>query len=240
MCLDSFCSLPVYFLEFSFYKTCFLLIKKKKKKVLIFSNSIEEHFQHLNFFQKLVRDNGLVISASKIKLFQTNIRFLGFDIYQGKIKPIQRAIEFASKFPDEIKDKNQLQRFLGSLNYVADFYPNLRILIKPLYQRLKNNPVPWSNEHTQVVQQVRSQVKEFSCLGIFHPKAVPIIETDASNIGYGGILKQDFANKISIVRFHSDIWSGPQENYSTVKKEILAIVLCIQKFQSDVFNKKFL
>ena len=42
------------------------------------------------------------------------------------------------------------------------------------------------------------------------------------------------------MRFHSGIWSGPQLNYSTVKKEILAIVLCIQKFQSDVFNKKFL
>ena len=67
-----------------------------------------------------------------------------------------------------------------------------------------------------------------------------IIETEASNIEYGGILKQDFQNKISIVRFHSGIWSGPQLNYSTVKKEILAIVLCIQKFQSDVFNKKFL
>ena len=26
--------------------------------VLIFSNSIEEHFQHLNFFQKLDRDKG--------------------------------------------------------------------------------------------------------------------------------------------------------------------------------------
>ena len=68
----------------------------------------------------------------------------------------------------------------------------------------------------------------------------PIIETDASSIGYGGILKQDFENKISIVRFHSGIWSGPQKNYSIVKKEILAIVLCIQKFQSNVFNKKFL
>ena len=74
--------------------------------VLIFSNSIEEHFQHLIFFQKLVRDNGLVIFASKIDLFQTNIRFLGFNIYQDKIKPIQRAIEFTSKFPNEIKDKN--------------------------------------------------------------------------------------------------------------------------------------
>ena len=32
--------------------------------VLIFSNSIDEHFQHLKFFKKLVRDNELVISAS--------------------------------------------------------------------------------------------------------------------------------------------------------------------------------
>ena len=68
--------------------------------ILIFSNSIEEHFQHLKIFQKLVRENDLVISASKIKLFQTKIRFLGFEIYQGTIKPIQRAIEFANKFPD--------------------------------------------------------------------------------------------------------------------------------------------
>ena len=60
--------------------------------VLIFSNSIEEHFQHLRIFQKLVRENGLVIFASKIKLFPTKIRFLGFEIYQGTIKPIQRAI----------------------------------------------------------------------------------------------------------------------------------------------------
>ena len=73
--------------------------------VLIFSNSLEQHFKHLETFQKIVRDNGLVISTPKIKLFQTKIRFLGFEIYQGTIKPIQRSIEFGSKFPDEIKDK---------------------------------------------------------------------------------------------------------------------------------------
>ena len=161
----------------------------------------------------MVRDNKLVISASKIKLFQTNIRFLGFDIYQGKIKLIKRAIEFASKFPNEIKDKNKLQRFLGSLNYVADFYPNLRILIKPLFQRLKKNSNPWADEHTQIVKQVKSQVEELPCLGILHPEVFPIIETNASNIGYGGILKQEFENKISIVKFHFGIWSGPQEKY---------------------------
>ena len=31
-----------------------------------------------------------------------------------------------------------------------------------------------------------------------------------------------------------------QLKYSTVKKEVLAIVLCISKFQSDLLNQKFL
>ena len=33
---------------------------------------------------------------------------------------------------------------------------------------------------------------------------------------------------------------GTQINYSTIKKEVLSIVLCISKFQSDLINKKFL
>ncbi|KAK9739978.1 hypothetical protein RND81_03G001700 [Saponaria officinalis] len=49
------------------------------------------------------------------------------------------------------------------------------------------------------------------------------VETDASDIGYGGILKQKLYNKEQLVRFHSGIWLGPQKNYSTIKKEILSI-----------------
>ena len=85
-------------------------------------------------------------------LFQTKIRFLGHDIYQGTIKPIMRSLAFADKFPDEIKDKNQLQRFLGCLNYVSDFFPRLKQLCAPLYQRLRKNPKPWSLKHTTMVR----------------------------------------------------------------------------------------
>jgi hypothetical protein len=31
-----------------------------------------------------------------------------------------------------------------------------------------------------------------------------------------------------------------QSNYSTIKKEMLSVVLCITKFQSDLLNQKFL
>ena len=105
--------------------------------VLIFSPNIDQYFKHIRAFIIKVKQNDFVVSPSKISLFQTRIRFLGFDIHNGTITPIKRSIEFASKFPDEIKDKNQLQRFLGSLNYVADFFQNLNILCKPLHQRLK-------------------------------------------------------------------------------------------------------
>ena len=46
------------------------------------------------------------VLLQKMKLFQTNNRFLGHEIYQGKTKLIQRSIEFANKFFDEIKNKN--------------------------------------------------------------------------------------------------------------------------------------
>ena len=73
--------------------------------VLIFSESIDQHFKHLKVF-KDVKINDLVLSAPKIKLFQTTVRFLDHNINKGTIIPIDRSIEFASKFSNEIRDKN--------------------------------------------------------------------------------------------------------------------------------------
>ena len=76
--------------------------------MLIFSESLDQHWKHLRAFLQIVKLNGLVVSAPKIKLFQSRVRFLGFDIHHRVIKPIDRAIQFADKFPDQILDKTQL------------------------------------------------------------------------------------------------------------------------------------
>ena len=133
--------------------------------VLVFSNTIDQHCKHLQIFMSVMERNGLAASASKLLLFQTKIRFLGHNIHQGTIKPIQRALIFADKFPDDIEDRKQLQRFLGCLNYVADFLPHLRQICAPLYNRLRKNPKPWSAQHTQIIQQVKQLVKSLPCLG---------------------------------------------------------------------------
>ena len=77
--------------------------------VLIFSKSFDHHWKHFDIFVRVIKQHGLVVSSSKISLFQDKIRFLGHNIYKGTLSPIDKAIQFADKFPGEIKDKNQLQ-----------------------------------------------------------------------------------------------------------------------------------
>ena len=58
--------------------------------VLVFSKNINQHFDHIEKFHTIIRENWLVISIRKMKL--TKVRFLGFEIFQGTITPISRLI----------------------------------------------------------------------------------------------------------------------------------------------------
>ena len=75
---------------------------------------------------------------------------------------------------------------------MSEFYQNLKTSIKPLLQRLKENHLHLIEEHTGIIKQVKTRVKELICLGILHADVFHIIKTEASDIGYDGILKQKF------------------------------------------------
>jgi len=57
--------------------------------VLIFSQSIDQHFKHLKTFHLVTKKAGLALSSSKISLFQTKVRFLGHHISKGTITPMK-------------------------------------------------------------------------------------------------------------------------------------------------------
>lgn len=112
------------------------------------------------FSKKIVIPNGLVISNAKMSLFQTHIRFLGHQICQGKISPIQRSFDFASNFFDIITDRTVLQRFFESLNYIFPFYKNLSKDLAPLTNRLKKvNKLPWNDNLTTLVRSIKQKIK---------------------------------------------------------------------------------
>ncbi|XP_016178025.1 uncharacterized protein LOC107620369 [Arachis ipaensis] len=164
----------------------FIIAKDIKNDVVLGTPFIILLFPYLADFHGLTsfvggQKNGLAVSKSKIVLFQTKICFLSHMISQGTITPIKRSILFAEKFPDYILDKPQLQRFLGCLNYVSDFIPNLNNLIKPFHDRLKKNPPLWTDKHSDIIRFLKTKVRNLRCLYLPVPHAFKIVETDASD-----------------------------------------------------------
>lgn len=152
-------------------------------------------------------------------LFQTNIRFS--DIISVR--------------------EYQLQRFLGSLNYIFPFLKYLSRELAPLYDRIKKNYInPWTDSHTNLVKQIKKRVEYLRYLTLANPTWQKFIETDASNTGYGTMLKQvNPHDKIKcLIRFHSGKWTEAQKNYATVAHEMLTIVKYFLKFQDDLYKKK--
>lgn len=118
-----------------------------------------------------------------MKLFQTEINFFGFKITNRTIQLVNRVIEFADKFSDEIKNIKQLQRFLECLNYISNFYKDLNKDRKLLQGRLRKNPNLWTDAHTQAAQNIKNKIKVLPCLNLANPEAFKIVQTDASSIG---------------------------------------------------------
>ena len=82
------------------------------------------------------------------------------------------------------KIKKQLQRFLRCLNYVTDYFKDLKIICEPLYKRLRKNAPEWTKNHTNFVKEIKQRIKHLRCINIPHPNALLIVESNASNLGY--------------------------------------------------------
>jgi len=120
--------------------------------ILICSKNRQEHVRHLQVFYDRVFKHGLVLSKSKMEIGQTEIEFLGLKIKHGQVVLQEHVLLVFCKFPDKILEKVQLQRFLGSLNYIRPFYRGQAEDIHLLQGRLKKSPVPWSEKMTDAVR----------------------------------------------------------------------------------------
>jgi hypothetical protein len=198
--------------------------------ILVFSSSVEQHFKHLRKFMQVVKEAGLVFSKKKLELFKTEVKYLGHIIRNGELTLQTHAVEFVDKFPDKITDKVQLQRFLGSLNYISHFYKGCAQDRKLLNDRLKKDPTPWTEAHSQAVRNIKSKEKTLPLLYISNDDLPKIVETYASNLGWGAILKQvrkqEGKKREEIVQFASGLWQASEKNYFALDKEIKASSKC--------------
>ena len=68
-------------------------------------------------------------------------------------------------------------------------------------------------------------------LFLANPALPKIVETDASDLGYGGILKQKEDNKEQIVQYVSAHWNECRKNYSTIEKKFFLLFYAFLNFK---------
>jgi len=81
----------------------------------------------------------MVLSLVRTSAFLLNkkLSFLGLKIKARLIILQKHILEKIEKFPEKIKDRKQLERFLRCLTCASDFIKDLAKLRKPLQQKLK-------------------------------------------------------------------------------------------------------
>ena len=150
-----------------------------------------------------------------MKFFNTMIDFLGYNIQYGSYQVIQISLDFIDNFPNKILDKTQLQRFLGSLNYVSKFLQHCTQERKLLNQRLQKIPIPWDIKCTIVVRNIKERIRRIQPLCPIQEKWKKVIMIDSINIGWGDILCQENPEKkdsLEISQSASRLWSTSQTN----------------------------
>jgi hypothetical protein len=106
-------------------------------------------------------------------------------------------------------------------------------LRQPLQAKLKKDTIwQWSKEDTDYVEKIKKAVKHLPPVHHPGPKEPLIIETDASDKYWGGILKaQPMEGPELICGYASGTFKTAEQNYHSNEKELLALINTIKRFQ---------
>uniref|UniRef100_A0A8F8XBN9 RNA-directed DNA polymerase n=1 Tax=Rubus yellow net virus TaxID=198310 RepID=A0A8F8XBN9_9VIRU len=209
--------------------------------ILVFSKTLKEHEKHLSIMLGICRDNGLVLSPSKMKLAATEIDFLGATIGDGRIKLQPHIIKKIAEVDDEsLKTLKGLRSWLGVLNYARNYIPKCGTLLGPLYSKTsEHGDRRWHASDWALVKRIKGLVQNLPDLKLPTEEAYMIIETDGCMEGWGGVckwkpMKADSASKEEICAYASGKFPTVK---STIDAEIFAVMESLEKFKIFYMNK---
>ncbi|GJP46255.1 hypothetical protein CLOM_g5561, partial [Closterium sp. NIES-68] len=192
--------------------------------ILIYSRSREQHLRDLDAVFTLLHKNRLITKGSKCDFLKQEFEFLGHVVSTEGVKIDPKKIKTIQEWkpPTNIKE---LQSFLGFVNYVRRFIPNMAGLSAPLTGRLKDHDCFWWGEKQQVAfDHLKITLTSPPILPISDPDHPYEVITDASDIAIGAVLLYDFGDGLQPVAYESWKLQGAEKNYTVYDKEMLAIV----------------
>ena len=92
--------------------------------IFVFSYSIEEHEHHLKNVFDILRGQKLYLSAQKVDLYSVQMDCLGHQIDRHGLHAAADRMKSVHHWPKP-QDYNDIQKFLGMINYLSQFMPDV-------------------------------------------------------------------------------------------------------------------
>lgn len=204
--------------------------------VLIFGKNIEEHNQRLKNVLDRARKYNLHFSKSKLQLALPQIKFLGHLVTKNGIKIDSSKVKAIENMLIP-KNKQELQRFLGMINYLGKFIRNLSQLTSPLRKLLsKTEEYIWTDAQEQSYQELKSIISKAPVLKFYNPNQPLCISVDASSHGLGAVAMQEGKP----LAYCSTSLNSTQRNYAQIEKEMLAVLHGLERFSLYTHGREVL
>ena len=101
--------------------------------LLLFTPSKGSHMAKLEDLFKALLKNGCKISPKKCQLFRTELQYMGTGFIKDRrvcVKPLKNRLEAIQKLQPPTTPKG-CRSFMGMLNFLSMFCPELQTLLKP-------------------------------------------------------------------------------------------------------------
>lgn len=201
--------------------------------ILIFGRTKKEHDAILKKVLERAREKNVRFNKNKAQIAMTQVKYLGHIFSLNEIKPDPERLAAIQEMTRPT-NKNDLQTFLGVVNFLSTFISNLSEKTAPLRELLKKNVIyQWTPLHDKVFDEIKKCILESNILVPFDPTKEIVIQCDASSGGLGCGLLQD-GKPIS---FASRSLTACERNYSQIEKEMLSILFACTKFKFFIYGR---
>ncbi|GFW76133.1 retrovirus-related Pol polyprotein from transposon 297 [Trichonephila clavipes] len=206
-----------------------------------FSQGWKDHVKHIDIVLGRLRKAGLKVKPSKCKFAQEEVLFLGHRIGSGSRSPSDLKIKAIADFPRSTT-KTHVRSFLGLVGYYSHYIPNYSTIASPLTDalkgKIKKEKITWDEKCGKAFEELKAKLVTQPIL--FAPDFATdfILQTDASEVGAGVVLSQRIEGEEHPIVFLSKKFSKAKRNYSTVERELAAIIFGLKRLKHYLDGQK--
>lgn len=208
--------------------------------LVVYGQTLKEHNEKLvEIFQRFRKYN-LKVQTQKCHFLEDEIVYLGHTITKNGVLPNPEKIKVVENYPVPQTTK-EVKQFVALCSYYRKFVKDFSKIAHPLTKLLKQDQkFEWTEFCQEAFQVLKEKLVTAPILSYPDYDKKFILTTDASLFAIGGVLSQGEIGSDKPVAYASRKLNTAEVNYSTIEKELLAVVEMCKHFRHFLYGRPFL